>query len=160
MKPFYHGLLPGQIKLLIGLIILITIITLSGKFINWQNYTNPFNKESNNVDLVNLLSFANFYSGKNICTQGYYAQSNKLSIIKVSLDEDISTRSAWVNNPGGEKLIIDASNVEDKAVEAKVCGYFESGRSRHFGEPSVWNHQITVDKFKPLGYSFPFKFNY
>lgn len=119
---------------------------------NFQSYGNVFGKRSfQKVELTQLLSYGNVYSGKDICTQGIYIESDKLTIIKVDLEEDQFTKSAWIDNPTGKSLIFDASKKANKAIDAEICGSFLSGRGGEYGEPSVWNHQITVKTFTPLG---------
>lgn len=103
-----------------------------------------------NVDLVTLLSFGNFYNGKQVCTGGFYFQTDRLSIIKVSLKENEYTRSAWVSLPAGKEIITKISG-KNRYVVASICGYFESHRTGEFGSPAVWNHQLTVEEFKTLG---------
>ena len=121
-------------------------------FINWQKSGNFFGfSPYKTVDLSELLSFANFYDSKKICTLGYYVQTGRLTILKVSLDEDEFTKSIWINNPLEEQIIFPSSVYPNKKVTAKICGHFESHRAGEFGNPSVWNHQLTVEKFETYG---------
>ncbi len=99
------------------------------------------------VNLVDLLSYANFYDGQNICTTGFYVESDRLSIIKVSLDEDEYTHSAWINNTS-QKSFFDQRSTQTRSEKTRVCGKFASQRGGEFGNPPVWNHQITVENFE------------
>lgn len=144
-------------KYLLLLVILIGFSIYA--MINYSNYGNIFGKTAfDNVDLAELLPYANLYDGKDLCTRGIYVQGNSLSIIKVNLDDDKFTKSIWVKVAPGKDLIIDASGSQNRAVEAKVCGYFESHRGGSFGEPSIWNHQLTVKTFNMLGRPFSHNF--
>lgn len=141
------------IKLLIPIAIILAVIF--GLY-NWQRTGQFFGfSQYKNVDLTELLSFANLYSGKKICTQGFYVQTPTTSILKVSLSEDEFTRSAWVNNPTEKEIILQSSYAPEKSVQAKICGLFESRRAGEFGNPPVWNHQITVEKFETFGQPHP-----
>lgn len=135
-------------------IIIFAIFTavLIYSLINWKNNGSFFGfSPYKNVDLAQLLSFANFYNGKNICTTGFYVASDHSSIIKVSLSDDEYTRSAWINNASGKNFFDENTVGQTRSVEAKVCGKFESRRGGEFGNPSVWNHQITVEEFETFG---------
>ena len=121
-------------------------------FINWQTSGNfsgfsPYKE----VELVDLLSFGNLYDGKKVCTKGYYVKTHDLEILKVSMEEDRLTKSTWVNNQSGKDIIFTYSAASSKYVWAKLCGSFESHRGGEFGHPSVWNHQLTVEKFETFG---------
>ena len=121
-------------------------------FVNWKNNGSLFGfSPYKNVDLPYLLSFANFYSGKKVCSEGYYVKAPDLEILKVSMEEDRFTRSTWVNNQSGKEIIFTTPAVSSKYVWAKLCGKFQSQRGGEFGSPSVWNHQLTVDKFETFG---------
>ena len=151
----YHGKNYSQTvqgkRAKIGLLIICSIILIlaywlfskrdGGKFTNFKQ-----------IELVELLSFSNFYNGKKICTRGYYVADDRLSIIKVKLEEDELTRSAWVALGSGR---IGPPSIEAGWVEAELCGYFESRRDGQFGDPAVWQHQITVDSYKTFGNPIP-----
>lgn len=155
---FYEGHESGStlfegIKSLAGLVLLgsLVAVVVYG-FINWQKNGRLFGSSPyKNVGLIDLLSYANVYDGKKVCTKGFYVSTPSLSIIKVSLNEDEFTRSAWVKNSTGDEIIISIPAVPERYIEAELCGYFESGRAGEFGNPSVWNHQITVEKFQTFG---------
>lgn len=102
------------------------------------------------VEIVELLSFGNLYNGRNVCTRGYFVEDEELSLLKVRLDEDRLTRTAWVNT-GGKEIITMIPVAGTRAVVAEICGKFESARSGEFGDPPVWIAQITVDSYKTLG---------
>ena len=106
-----------------------------------------------NVAIGELLSYANFYDGKKICTKGYYVETQIYSVIKVSLHEDEFTRSAWVNT--GDHEIFASKSYDKQAIIATICGYFESRRDGQFGTSPFWIHQITVESFKTEGESIP-----
>lgn len=117
--------------------------------LNWQKVSSIWKmKDYKSVNLIDLLSYANFYSGQNICTTGFYVQSDRLSIIKVSLVEDEYTHSAWINNASGKNFFYENTVSQTRSVETKVCGKFESHRGGEFGNPPVWNHQIIVENFE------------
>lgn len=121
-------------------------------FVNWQKSGNFFGflpyKE---VKLVDLLSYGNLYDGKKVCTEGFYVKTPDLEILKVSMEEDRFTKSTWVNNQSGKDIIFTVSASSSKYVWAKLCGEFKSGRGGEYGTPSVWNHQLTVEKFETFG---------
>lgn len=120
----------------IGVLLIFLILKLSSSKDNHQM----------RIELVNLLSFANFYNGKKVCTRGYYVRDSRLSIIKVRLDEVEYVRSAWVVSRVGD--IIKTPQAGQTWIEAEICGIFESRRDGQFGDPAVWQHQITVDSYK------------
>lgn len=157
---FYPGVLPSSIperlKPLFGLFLVASIIgILMFIFIRWQQSSSFFGfSPYKEVHILDLLSFANLYSGKKICTKGYYVESPSYSILKVSLKEDEFTRAAWVN--ANDHDIIPGIASEEKSVIATICGYFESRRNGEFGYPAVWNHQLTVDSLKTEGEPFSF----
>ena len=115
----------------------------NGSFLEFSPY-----KE---VRLDDLLSFGNLYDGKKVCTEGYYVKTHDLEILKVSMEEDRLTKSTWVNNQSGKDIIFTYSAASSKYVWARLCGSFQSERGGEFGEPSVWNHQLTVEKFETFG---------
>lgn len=134
------------------LLILVIIIAAVVYFVNnWQKYgTFIKTSDTQEVEIAKLVSIANFYNGKVICTKGYYIESEGSTYMKMDLaDQDIFKKSAWINNQSGEKFFVDAIQ-GDKAALFKVCGKFESGRTRGFGQPAVWTHQIIVEDFKQL----------
>ena len=139
----------GYIKFLVPIILILALIY---GLVNWQK-TGYFFSFSlyKDVDLLDLLSYANLYSGKKICTQGFYVQTPGTSILKVSLGEDEFTRSTWITNPTGNEIILQSPYAPDKSVQARICGFFESQRAGEFGNPPVWNHQLTVEKFETFG---------
>lgn len=121
-------------------------------FVNWQKSGNFFGfSPHKEVKLVDLLSFGNLYDGKKVCSVGYYVKAPDLEILKVSMEEDRFTRSTWVDNQSGKDIIFSASASSAKYVWAKLCGKFQSQRGGEFGSPSVWNHQLTVEKFETFG---------
>ena len=148
----------GFLKPSFGLLILIAIVAaVIYGLINWQKTASFFGfGPYKNVELVDLLSFANFYSGKRVCTRGYYTQSQSLMILKVSMDGDELERSLWVNNSTGKEIIANISGLGDRYIEAKLCGIFESRRGGNFGKLGTWNHQLTVEKLEMFGDSLPF----
>ena len=164
---FYQGQGPGptlleRFKSVFAPLILVSLIVfLIYGFANWQKSGRFFGFSTyRTTALIDLLSFANFYNGKRVCTQGYYVQTLTLSIIKIDLAEDEFTRSAWVKNATGEEIIPNISRISNRYVEAKLCGYLESQRTGEFGLPPVWNHQITVEKFETFGEPLPYLYPY
>lgn len=135
------------------LIILAIIVgALFYGFINWQKSGNFFGfSPYKEVKLVDLLSFGNLYDGKKVCSEGFYVKTPDLEILKVSMQEDRFTRSTWVNNQSGQDIIFTTSAASSKYVWARLCGSFLSHRGGEFGRPSVWNHQLTVEKFETFG---------
>lgn len=119
-------------------------------FLNWQASSmllgfGPYRK----VSLAELLSYANFYDGKKVCTKGYFVETQNYSVIKVSLNEDEFTRSAWVKI--GDQKIFPTKSYDKSAIVATICGYFESRRDGAFGTSPFWIHQITIESFKTEG---------
>ncbi len=135
-----------------GLLILVILAAfLIWGLASWQKNGSFFGfSPYKTVNLIDLLSYGNLYDGKKVCTRGYYLQADLLSIIKVSLKDDNYTRSAWVLNPTGQEVITQIPG-QERIIEATVCGYFASQRAGEFGDPPVWNHQITLEKFQTHG---------
>ncbi|MBI2327700.1 hypothetical protein HYU92_05280 [Candidatus Curtissbacteria bacterium] len=152
---FYQGNTPGQtigewLKSSFGLVLLIAIVGLSiYGFITWQNTGQVFGNYIN-VQIVELLSYANFYDGKKICTRGFYVQTPSYTILKVSLKDDEYTRSIWIYDPEYREIITRIWG-DSKAVVTTICGNFASSRAGEYGIPPVWNHQLTVESFKTEG---------
>ena len=153
---FYQGRLPDPtllawLKSHVGFLVLCAIIAeLIYVSVNWQKSSTLFGfSPHKDVAILDLLSFANLYNGKKICTRGYYVESPSYTIIKVSLKEDEFTRSAWVNAKDHD--IIPGAISDQKAIITTLCGYFESSRNGEFGFPTIWNHQLTVESFKNEG---------
>lgn len=118
--------------------------------VNFARYGQVFGKPKYlKVELVELLSFGNFYNGKSVCTRGYYIEDEELRLLKVSLAEGRYTRVAWVT--GDREIITRIPGAKTKFVEAELCGKFESARNGEFGEPPVWIAQITVESYKTFG---------
>lgn len=145
-----------MIKVPAGLLLLISVCgLLIYLFVNWQ-------KDEKSVAIVDLLSFANFYNEKKVCTRGYYVETEAYTILKASIAEDVFTRSIWIKNPTEKEIIIKVPGISDRYIDAKICGFFETTRAGEFGIPSVWNHQLTVEKFQTYGelmiYNPTFKF--
>lgn len=135
------------------LFILFLAIVTAGIYasLNWQKVSTLWKMNGyKSVNLIDLLSYANVYNNQNICTTGFYLESDHLSIIKVSLDNDEYTHSAWVNNTSGKRFFDEAGAGQTRSVQTKVCGKFESRRGGEFGNPPVWNHQITVESFEAV----------
>ncbi|OGD84823.1 hypothetical protein A2165_04640 [Candidatus Curtissbacteria bacterium RBG_13_40_7] len=134
------------------LFLIVLIVGVIFGLYNWQRTGRFFGFSFyNNVDFLELLSFANLHDGKKICTKGLYFQDSNISILRVSLDDDQFTRSAWIVNPTEKDIILQSPYAPKKSVQAQICGLFQSSRAGSFGEPPVWNHQITVEKFKTFG---------
>src|SRR3989344_263961 len=122
----------------------ITVGVLFYGFVNWQKSGNFFGfSPYKEVELVDLLSFGNLFDGKKVCSTGFYIKTPDLEILKVSMEEDRYTRSTWVNNQTKKDIIFSITSSSSKYVWATLCGYFESHRGGEFGNPSVWNHQLT-----------------
>ena len=135
--------------LLISAIIVGTILY---GFISWQKSDSFFGfSPYKDVGLADLLSFGNLYDGKKVCSVGYYVKAPDLEILKVSMEEDRFTKSTWVENQSGKDIIFTTPAAPAKYVWAMLCGKFQSHRGGEFGEPSVWNHQLTVKKFETFG---------
>ena len=136
------------------IIILAAIIAvLTYGAVNWQKYGNILGKRQD-IAFGNLTSLANFYDGKDICTSAYLIQYQDAVVLKASIDGDLFKNSVWVNNVSGKSFFVDALG-NNKAAQARVYGKFESGRGMGFGQPSIWNQQISVDIFKIIGRTQP-----
>lgn len=146
MRTFYHG------KLDLGFLIIAVLVGFSiYALVNFARYGQVFGRSSYlKIELVELLSFGNFYNQKNVCTRGYYVEDEKLRLLKVSLAEDRYTRTAWIIT-GNREIITRIPGSKAKFVEAELCGKFESARNGEFGEPPVWIAQITVESYKTFG---------
>lgn len=135
--------------LLISAIIVGTVLY---GFINWQAGSDFFGfSPYKKVGLDDLLSYGNLYDGKKVCSVGYYVKAPDLEILKVSMEEDRFTKSVWIDNLSGKDIIFTTPAASAKYVWAKLCGSFQSHRGGEFGSPSVWNHQLTVEKFETFG---------
>lgn len=153
ISSFYH-LKPrvdfGFISFWLLILIIIVGTSIYG-VINFSKYGQFWGKpEHLTVEISELFSFGNFYNRKNVCTKGYFVEGNKLSILKISLNEDRYTRTAWVIT-GGREIITRIPGAGTRAVLAEICGKFEASRDGEFGEPPVWIIQITVDSYKTFG---------
>ena len=136
------------------LFILLSIIIAFSVYasLNWQKVSTLWKVNGyKSVNLIDLLSYANLYNSQNICTTGFYLESDHLSIIKVSLDDDEYPHSAWIKNTSGKRFFDETNTGRMRSVKTKVCGKFESHRGGEFGDPPVWNHQITVESFEVKG---------
>lgn len=135
-------------KTVLVLVVVCSIAIYS--ILNIAKYGKFFGKpEYDRVELVKLLSYGNFYNGKEVCTRGWYVEDELLSILKVRLDEDRYTRTAWVQKE--EELITRTPGSGLRTIEMEICGKFESDRNGEFGEPPVWIAQITVSSYKTFG---------
>ena len=121
--------------------------------VNWQKYGNILGKKQD-IALVDLMKFANLNDGKNFCTKGYLIQFQGSTVLKTTADNDLYKQSVWINNVSGKSFFIDALG-DNKAAQARVCGKFESGRGKGFGQPSIWNQQISVQSFEISGRTLP-----
>ena len=117
--------------------------------INWQKYGNILGKKQD-IALIDLMKFANLNDGKNFCTKGYLIQFEGITVLKTTADNDLYKQSVWINNVSGKSFFVDALG-DNKAAGARVCGKFESGRGMGFGQPSIWNQQISVQSFEITG---------
>jgi hypothetical protein len=149
---FYHRKIKRPEGFITGLLLLTAIVGFSiYSMVNFAKYGSIFKKTKyNRVELVELMSYGNFHNGKNVCTKGYYVEDDKLRLLKLSLEEDRFTRTAWVITENRE-IITRVPGASTKAVEAEICGKFESARDGEFGEPPVWIQQITVDSYETFG---------
>lgn len=136
----------------LGFLFLAVVVGVSiYALVNISKYGHYLGKPKyNRVELASLLSFGNFYDNKEICTRGWYVEGERLRILKVRLDEDKFTRSAWVQT-GDLEIITRIPNSDTHAVETEICGLFQSSRSGEFGDPPVWISQITVRSYKTFG---------
>lgn len=137
-------------------IVLIIIIAITAYVLpNWQKYGSLFGKRGNeNVKLVDLVSFANLYDGKDVCTNGYVVEGKNTSFIKDGVTGSKFEGSAWIVNNTGANFIFNTSNTVTKAVMARVCGHFISKGESEFGNPPYWKHQLTISEFGSLGEPF------
>ena len=122
---------------------------------NWQKYGTFWGKRDyENVELVNLISFASLYDGKYVCTKGYVIERNNASFIKTDVSGSRFEGSAWLINNTGRSFIFNTSSSVTKAVTSRVCGQFESKRDGEFGNPPFWRHQLTINDFSGLASPF------
>ena len=117
---------------------------------SFQKIKNFFGNGYQEVDVSSLFSISNIYSGKNVCAKGYYIESMGISVLKPTFDGDLYNKSVWIVNATGRKIFVDALG-DGKGALSKLCGKFESGGGKGFGQPSLWNYQITVEDFQLLG---------
>lgn len=132
------------------LIVVIVVGAAIYALVNFSKYGDFLARpDYSSVNISELFSYGNFYSGKRVCTAGYYVEADGLNILKISLDEDRFTRTAWVDLADHE-IITKIPGAGTRAVLTEICGKFEASRSGEFGEPPVWIAQITVDTYKTL----------
>ena len=139
------------------LLILALIIAAVVYFVNnWQKYGSFIKpRELKDIELSELVSFANFYNGRMVCTKGYYIETEGSTYIKMNLeDQDIFKKSVWIINQSGKNFFVDAIQ-GGKTALFRLCGKFESGRTKGFGNPSIWTHQMIVDRFEQLDRTIP-----
>lgn len=115
----------------------------SGSFLPLKTYKT--------VNLIELLSFGNFYNQKKICTRGYYVLGEGLEILKIKLDDDNFERSTWISNLTQKDIILTSVVTPSKYVDAKLCGLYHFKRLGGWGSPPVWNHLLEVEKFETFG---------
>jgi hypothetical protein len=139
------------------LIVLIIIIAVSAYVLsNWQKYGSFIGRRGyENVKLVDLVSFANLYNGKDVCTNGYVIEGKNASFIKDGVTGSRFEGSAWVVNNTGSSFTFNTSNTVTKAVMARVCGHFVSKGETEFGNPPYWKHELTINEFSELDNPFP-----
>ncbi len=143
-------------KIISLLIVLVAIsIIVAYELLNWQRYGTFWGRRGyENVELVNLITFASFYDGKNVCTKGYVTEGNNSSFIKTDVSGSRYEGSAWLVNNIGHSFIFNTSNTVTKSVLGRVCGNFQSKRDGEFGNPPFWKHQLTIGEFSSLGEPF------
>jgi len=137
-------------------ILVASIIILAYGLLNWQEYGTFFGRPGfENVQLVNLITLASFYDGKNVCTEGYVVEGNNTYFIKTGVSGSRYEGSVWLINNTGDSFIFNTSNTVTKAVLGKVCGNFQSKRDGEFGNPPFWRYKLTINKFNQLEDPFP-----
>ena len=156
MRLFYHAFLQKNIRGYLQvsiwfLILVIALLIVSNKFVNWKQYIKKLTNGGNSkVDISSLISYSNFYRDKYICTEGIHVKSSTFNILKADLGTDQFKSSIWMEYKEGKEGKFDTYIKNGYAAKVAVCGEFESGRGLSFGNPAVYNHQITVDEYELL----------
>lgn len=147
-----------MIKLIFILsIVALAIYLLNSKIIDLNKLGINFNKNDyKNVTLQNLVSYSNFYNEELICTEGYHVKSQDYNVLKTDINTDIFINSAWVEYEKGKEKVFDSLLDRGQAAKVSVCGKFESGRGKAFGNPTIWRKQITIEQYKLLDKPKPF----
>lgn len=145
-------------RLFFVLLIIVGIISYGAyNYINSGSVIGKMGYEE--VKLVDLLSFSKVYDGKNICTRGFYYQTDSVSVIKTGLQDTLYTGSSWVvNESEKDQLLLDFNPERGRVVEAKICGKFESKIDGQFGQNGAWKHQLKARTLGELGESFRFRY--
>lgn len=138
------------------IVLIIVVVFAAYTLSNWQKYGSFIGKRGQeNVKLVDLISFAKLYDGKDICTKGYVIEGSNTSFIKDEVTGSRFEGSAWIVNNTGQNFLFNTSNTVTKAVTARVCGRFVSKGEVEFGNPPFWKHQLTINEFSGLEGPFP-----
>jgi len=103
------------------------------------------------VELTTLLSNANRYSDKFICTTAFYHQASEIIVLMESFDEqkkELGKADIWVVNETGKNIVTTQKNTSS-VRKIEVCGKFETGQK--YGHLRAYKHQITLTSFTEKG---------
>lgn len=154
MRLFYHGRVtakPGFLKLIIIFILVFAVYLLFKDSIKITGL--GFNVDEDgyaDVDLGNLVSYSNFYDGKQICTEGYHVKVDEFNVLKTDIYTTIYVNSVWIEYAKGRSSTFDSLLSRGQVARIYACGKFEAGRGRQFGEPSIWRKKLTIEEYKLL----------
>ena len=146
-------------KLIIFLLILTAIFFAFGKeLIKVAQLDQLFGDGYKKVEIEGLLSYSNFHTGNNICTEGYHAKSSSYNVLKTDLEGYAFKNSALVIYAEGKESKFDSLIPNRNVAKVRVCGKFESERGKTLGDLGSWNHQITIEEYELLERPVPFTF--
>lgn len=134
------------------LIILVSLAFLYRQgFINFKQLNFKSGKgDYKKVSFDTLVSYSNFYNEQLVCTEGYHIKIDSYNVLKTEVQSDVFVNSAWVKYTKGKESVFDSLIDKGQVAKVAVCGKFEAGRDKVFGEPAIWKKQITVEEYSLL----------
>jgi hypothetical protein len=111
--------------------------------------------DSSNVDFSKVLNNSNQYSGKRICTEGYFYSAFETSAFIDNFDEETKQFSSdintWARNETDDNILETTKSMDRYGAVRKIkaCGTFETeGNYGHLGR---YYYQFNIDYFEPAG---------
>ena len=155
MRLFYHaknGFETGFLKIMIILLILLlAIYFMVTKVLDLSEFGINFSEnDTEQVELTNLVSYSSLYNEQHVCTEGYHVNSSQYNVLKTEVDTDIYLNSIWLAYAEGTQNRFASIVPRGKVAKVSLCGIFEAGRGKQFGDPSIWRKQIIIDEYELL----------